>query len=102
MYLSMSSLSAPRLFRPGTTRAFAFAFSPPIALQLAHRPRYIHIPRREDNSATIIKEYQRGIRTVLANPKLDDAQKYRITKRLFALIDHRQADDECIDTARSS
>jgi hypothetical protein len=46
--------------------------------------------KAKDN-ATIIKDYEQDFRKALDDPSLNDEQKYRISKRIYALIDYRAA-----------
>jgi hypothetical protein len=84
----MSALSTLGLLRSRGPRAFA-SIATPQRLQF-HRPRYISNIRVKDN-ATIIRDYEQEVQKALEDPKLNDEQKYRISKRLYALIDHRVA-----------
>jgi hypothetical protein len=45
-------------------------------------------PKYEEN-------YKRDIKTVMANPKLDEHQKYLISKRIFALMDWATSHIDC-------
>jgi hypothetical protein len=84
----MSALSTLGLLRSRGPRAFA-SIATPQRLQF-HRPRYISNIRVKDN-ATIIKDYEHEVKKTLEDPNLNDEQKYRISKRLYALIDYRVA-----------
>jgi len=94
-YSSMSGLSALGLLRSRGPRAFASIATP----QRLHRQRPIHV--RATDNATIIKDYEQDVQTVLADPTLDDEQKFRTSKRLFALIDHRVAVGDALRNHRA-
>jgi hypothetical protein len=87
-YISMSALSALGLLRSRGPRAFA-SIATPQRLQF-HRPRHMSNIRVKDN-ATVIKEYEQDMKTALEDPKLNDEQKFRLSQRLYALIDYRVA-----------
>jgi hypothetical protein len=88
-------MSALGLFRPSTTtQAFAFASRPPTAMQHACHPRYksrlTFSDKEKEYSNKIsarVKHLENQARAVMADPRLDEEQKYRATKRHFAQID---------------
>jgi hypothetical protein len=85
-------MSALGLFHLRTTRAFAFASKPPIAMKLAFHPRYTSrltgpAMKFSNMLSKAIKRLENQVGPVMADPSLYDEQKYRATKRLFAKID---------------
>lgn len=83
-------MSALSLFRPRPIRTLA-SIASIVTRQLAPQTRCYSI---YENDAERAAKYKREVAAVMADPKLDDLQKYRTSERLHALSDYHRTNSE--------